>query len=363
MVPNDDKISQFQVALIVFLTPIGVGIFTLPSTLAKDVETNGWLSLILGGLVCLLEIYFICCIAKKYSPAKFTDVLKQLFGKFLGTIFAVIIFIYFLIFSALEVRLFAETTKMYLLYKTPLEYIIIPFLFLGIILARCGIEPIARFFEAVIYLVAITFILVFLLYLPKSDYSNLLPVLRIHPLKLLKGVEDSFFSFSGFEVLLLLFPFMRDSKKSFKVSAISIMLITFIYVVIFVQCIARFGVDYTKTLLYPTLSLIKSSDVPGAFIEGIEGLLFSLWIVLIFTTLAMFIFAYSVIAGDLLKQKEAKHIVILFLPAVYIVSLLPDNIASTFELVDKLIKSLGYFVILILPTLMFIVSKIKGERA
>ncbi|MDO6355786.1 endospore germination permease [Caloramator sp. CAR-1] len=362
MVPNDDKISAFQVGLIVYLTPIGVGIFTLPATLANDVETNGWISLILGGLFCMLIIYFICDVGKKYSNLGLVETLKFLFGKVLGTILAFPVFLYYIVFTAMEIRIFGETTKMYLLFKTPLEYIMVPILILAMILTRNGIEPIARFFEATFFLIAFTLVLVILIYLPKSDYSNLLPILKVEPLKLIKSVSDSLFSLSGFEVLFLLFPFIRRPDKALKSSLIAISFITLLYVIIFIQCIARFGGDYTTTLLYPTLSLIKSSDIPGAFIEGIEGLLFSLWIVLIFTTIVMLIFAYSIVGSNLIKQKEIKHTAILFLPMIYVISLIPDSIAETFEFTDKLVIFLGYYTIIALPIIMFIASKIKGAR-
>lgn len=362
MVPNDDKISTFQLGLIIYLTPIGVGIFTLPAILAKDVETNGWIAIVLGGLFCMLLIYFICDVGKRYSSLGLVETLKFLFGKVLGTILAIPVFIYYVVFTAMEVRIFGETTKMYLLFKTPLEYIMVPILILAIILTRNGIEAIARFFEAAFFLIAFTLVLVILIYLPKSDYSNLLPILRVEPLKLLKSVTDSLFSLSGFEVLFLLFPFIRRPEKALKGSLIAISFIVLLYVIVFIQCIARFGVDYTSTLLYPTLSLIKASDVPGAFIEGIEGLLFSLWIVLIFTTIVMLIFAYSIVGSNLIKQKEIKHTAILFLPIIYVICLIPDSIAETFELTDKLVIFLGYYTIILLPILMYIASKIKGAR-
>lgn len=280
MVPNDDKISSFQLGLLIFLTPIGVGIFTLPAVLAKDVENNGWFVLILGGLINILILFFISEVGKKYAELGLVETLRTLFGKIIGTLMALPIFLFYLIFTAIEIRMFGETTKMYLLFNTPLEFIMIPIFIVAYLLVRMGIEQIARFFEAIFYLTVLTFVFLFLLVVPKSDYSNLLPVLRVEPLKILKGISDGFFSYAGFEILFFLFPFIRNPEKAFKSSTIGMIFVIFIYTFIVIHCYARFGAEYTKTLLYPTLSLVKASDVPGAFLEGIEGLLFSLWIIL-----------------------------------------------------------------------------------
>lgn len=362
MIPNDDKISNVQLGVFTYLSVIGVGVLILPSPLVRYSGNDAWILCIAAGLINLIFVYIMCNLGKRYSSYGLVGTLKFMFGKVLGTIIAIPVFIYFILISSFEIRIFAETTKMYLLNKTPLEYIILPLLFLAFILTRKGIEPISRFFELVAPIIFIVIVFIMIIMLPRSDYSNLRPFLN-SPLKsYITGFPQSLFSYSGFELLLILFPYIREPKKACKTSMISLTLVNLFYAIIIIQCIARLGVEETKNLMYPTMSLIKSSDVPGAFIEGIEGLLMAQWVLFVFTTLVAYFYGAGVVCSDILKQREKNHILALLLPVIYIMALQGESIVDQSNLTNKILY-FQYYTIIVLPVIMFIISKIKRRAA
>lgn len=363
MTPDNDKISSFQVGVFIFNTILGVGILTLPASLAKEVGNDAWLLSILSGLVNIPFMYFICKVGERYGDKGFLGTLESLFGRFLGTLLSLPVLVYFIAFSGLVVRIFAETIKLFLLNNTPLEFIIIPLLILAVFLARSGVEPTARFFEAVTPIIIIVLIGLIIIAVPSTkQVTNLRPYLTTPVLKYVTGVRTGIFSFAGFEVVMILYPFIKKPKGTFKASIIALLGLITIYTVIIIECIAKFGAKETKALIYPTMTLIKSSELPGAFIERMEGFLIAMWVLLVFTTLVSLMYGFSVIGGDLLKQKERKHIIPLFLPALYIIALVGDNVAQFFSLIDKLSLYLGSYVIIVLPTSMFIMMLIKGGK-
>lgn len=360
MTPNDDKISNIQVGVFVFNSILGVGVLSLPASMVKAAGTDAWVLTIISGFVNIFFIYIICRNGKRLGDTGFVDALKMLFGKFLGTILVIPVFIYFIAFSGLVVRIFAETLKVYLLINTPLEFIILPLLLLGIMLARGGVEPTARFFEAVTPIIIVTVVILIIMATPdKREVTNIRPFFTTPILDYIKGLKEGTFALSGFEILLVLFSFIRKREGVFKYSSISLLIIVAFYTIITVDCIMRFGADEMKTMIYPTMTLIKSIELPGAFLEGMEGILISLWVLFVFTTVTALIFSYSVIGGDLLKQRERKHIISLFLPVMYLVSLTGDNIVELFDLTDKLTLYLGGYTIIVVPVLMFIMISLK----
>lgn len=359
MIPNDDKITSIQVGVFIFNTILGVGILTLPASLAKEVKSDAWLVAIVSGILNIIFIYFMCRIGVKFGDLGFVGTLKKLFGGFLGTILALPTFVYFLVFASIGTRIFAETTKLYLLQNTPLEFIILPLLILTIILARAGVEPTARFFEIVTPIVLIVIVFLALVALSDSDFSNIRPTLNEPPMKYLAGIKAGAFAYGGFEVLLILFPFIRKPKQAFKASSIALITITIVYTVIIAETLAKFGPEQTSSLIYPTMTMMQASAVPGGFLERLEGLLLAMWVVFVFTTQVAMMFSFSVIGGDLLKQRQKRHIIPIFLPALYLIALAGESVVQLFKMSDVLLTFLGAYTVIFLPLLMLIASMVR----
>lgn len=361
MIPDDDKISPYQVGVFVFNIIVGVGVLTLPATLTKEVESDAWILCIFAGLISIILIYLICKVGVKYSDYGFVGTLRKMFGKFLGTLLAIPVFLYFFIFTAIVIRLFGETLKLYLLSRTPLEFVMIPLIILVVFLVRSGVEPTARFFEAVTPFIMFILIILMIVALPESDFSNARPIMASPLLDYIGGLKGAVFAFAGFEILLVLFPFMRKPKQAFKASSYAIGVVTFIYTATTILCLARFGVKETQAHIYPVMSLIKSAEIPGAFIERLEGLMIALWVIFVFTTIAALTYGYSVVGGDILGHKKRKHIISLSIPILYVIGLMGESVAELFKMSDTLSTYLGAYGFIVLPILMFIVSIFKGK--
>lgn len=362
MIPNDDKISTYQLGVFIFNIILGVGILGFPGGLAKAVENDAWILSIVAGCTTFPFIFLMCRIGIKYGELGFVGTLRKLFGNILGTILAIPAYLYFVVFGALAVRIFAETIKLYLLNNTPLEFVILPLILLCVFLARSGIEPSARFFEAVTPIIIFVMAYLILVTLPKNDYSNLRPYLS-HPVsQYITGLTSGAFAYSGFEVLLIIFPFLRKPKDAFKAAAVSITSTIVLYTVITVLALAKFGAKETASLLYPTVTLVRASEVPGGFIERQEGVLLAIWVIFVFTTVVGMIYSSSVIAGDILGQRKRTHAVSLIIPLIYIIGLFGENIAVLGQLSTKLTLIFGSYTIIFLPVIMTIMSAIRGKK-
>lgn len=363
MMNSNDKISSYQVGVLVYLTVLGVGILTLPASMAKEVENDGWILAILAGLLCIGLVYIMCKVGEKFPQNGLVGTLKILFGKFFGVILAIPILFYFLLFASLETRIFGETVKLFLLSRTPLEFIMLPLVIVAIILARLGIEPVVRFFEAVTPTILFALVVLAVIAITNTDFSNLKPVFSHDILSFAMGVKSALFAYAGFEVLLIVFPFIKEPNKAFKASRNAIFLLIIAYVVVIVESYAKFGVKLAQSFMYPTMSMIKASDVPGAFIERIEGLLEALWVLFVYTSIVSLLYSLSVVAKDIFGHIEAKHFLAIFLPFIYLTSLIGDSIIDMMKYGDLLTTTLGLYTIFALPIIMYIVSRFKKAGA
>ena len=361
MILNDDKIPNFGVSSFVFLSVVNIGILFLPSLLVNDVNNDAWLLIILAGAISIFLLYIICKTGNKYCNLGFVETLRFLFGKVIGTVLAIPVAIYALLFISLELRLFAEVTKIYLLHNTPLEFIIYPMIILTVILARMGLEPITRTFGILLPVVILIILALILVFTQKSDISNLRPYLTTPPLKYIKGLSSNMIAFAGFEVMLVIFPYIREPKSAFKASMKGMVFVIALYAILTIQCITGLGSEETKALVWPVMALTKSISIPGGFLEGLEGLLSSAWVILVFTSLVAFLYFFSVTAAGIFKHKKPKHFVSLALPIIYIIALQGESIPNVFTLSNNVMKYFGTYTMIILPLLMYAFSFIRGN--
>lgn len=362
MMEDNDKISSAQQGMFQFLTMLGMGIIILPSFLVKGMQNDSWMFCAAFGLFNILIVFFISRLVRKYRGDGLMEMMHKIFGKGLGNILAIPAFLFFIFVVSSELRLFGETIKAYLLARTPLEFIILPLILATVALVRSGIEPITRFFEFVFPILAVLGILFALQCLPQSDYTNLRPFFRSHISDIQSLYSFTLYTYSGYELLLIISPFLKNPNKTFKVSYIVIAMITAVYTFLVIECLARFGVKETQSMLYPVISLIKSSDVPGGFLERTEGILMAVWVIFAFAKIVSYTYAYSVVSGDALKFKEKKHMVAFFIPILYILALQGDSIMDVFNIINKMTLYLGTYTIIILPLLMYIVSIVEGRK-
>ncbi|WP_168198360.1 GerAB/ArcD/ProY family transporter [Crassaminicella thermophila] len=359
---NNDKISSFQLGLILAVNMVGVGILTLPRTITEAVGPDGWIVLCITILIVFCLTLFMTKLTRKFPQETVVEFSTTLIGKPLGLIISIGFCIYFIIISAAEVRVFGEIAKEYLLFNTPIEVLIITLLATAAYLVRSGIEPIARMAQIVFPIVTCIAIVLILPVLPEIDMTNLLPFFHTPILKILKAIPITFFSFIGIEVLMVFSAFVVDLRNITKHAFMSVGMVGAIYMFIIIVTVARFGIIESTHIIWPSIELFKTVDLPGAFIENIQVFVIAMWIFSVFMTLVVLYFGASLILSRVLKSREQNYFVLPILPIIYYISLIPDNIAQVNDYIDLLSNYLGSFYVIILPLLLLGVSIFRKKK-
>lgn len=356
---TDDKISNIQVVVFVVNVVLGIGILSLPSSVAKFVQNDAWILVLIAGIVNIAMLYIICRAGQYLNGNGIVEDIKKLYGKVIGIILLVPVLMYMIGFSAFEIRIFAETAKTNILKMTPIEYIIIPMLLLTAYITWSNISAILRFYEAVTPIIVLVTIVLLVIPLNGMDWSNLRPFLSAKPMGYIKGMTGAAFAFSGYQLLLIVFPYIRSPKKAFKFSLIGFAGIIILYTLVTMECLAKLGPKQTESLIYPALNMIRISEIPGAFIERTEGLLLTLWVLFAFNTLAATVYSGSIIIKDTFYIKNEKIPPFIMLPFIYVVSLWPRSVVEAQDMVAKMSMYLGLYISLIFPVLIIIAGYIK----
>lgn len=350
---NNDTISINQMIFILMLTMVGTGILTLPRNLAEVVPYDQWIILLAGGLLAL-SIALIHGSIVKLSPNKqYFQILCDALTKPVAYVIGFAYIIYLTVFIALITRTFGEVIKAFLLAKTPIEVINVSILAVSVYLARRGIEVLARMMEFIFPIIILFSIFIFGLSFLDSDVLNLLPVFKIEFNDIIKGLPVTLTSFVGFEMILFFGGYLDKPQNAMK-SYRAIIAVLCFYVLVVVATFAQFGPIQMKYLVWPTIDLFYTIRLPGLFIENVQVIVMGLWIFAIFSTIAPMHLAAVTMAESLTKSKDQAYLAAPFLPIIYFISIVPENISENYEMISKYTNYSSSIMIFAIPLIILV---------
>lgn len=359
---DNDQISSAQLAAILSITMMGIGILSLPRALVEKVGPDSPFIILVGVAIVLVLGLIISKLSNKFPKETIVEFGNSLLGKFIGALISFGLFGFYLVFSAIEVRMFGEIMKTYLLINTPIEVLMITYMLAVIYVVRSGIETIARMSQILFPIVLFTSVITMIPLLPELDFTHFLPLLKTPPIKMIKALPLMVFSFLGLELTLLFSPSVIDKKNIKKYVIFSIMLIGFIYFNTVVVTIARFGLVETSHIIWPALEIFKTVDIPGAFIENIHIYTIAIWVFSVLMTTVGFYFAASFTLRHIIKSAKQDYLVLPLAPFVYYLALIPDGVVEAMEIMDMFGEYLGTMYLVLVPIALFGLSMVKRNK-
>lgn len=357
-----NRISNGQLEALILTIAIGVGVLSLPNVLANILGNDGWIIIIVGGLVTLPFLYIMYKLNKMFPGEVYFEYGKKIVGTTLFDVFNILYIIFYIFMLAFEVRVFAEVIKAFLLDRTPTEVIIITMLLVSSYIARKDFGAIGRMAIILIFIVGTIMFIFTILALPTMDYTNIFPLFRIglgDIKNILKGLGYISFSYVGFEIILIAMAYIEKPKDSLRYSIKSIFYITIIYLITFFISLAQLGIYDTKRQVWPMLSIMREIELPGFFIENLDALVMSAWVLAVFGTIGPLMYASGIILKSIFNTKRHNFFILPLIPIVYIISLIPQNLSQVYSQIDIMSKILGTFTLFVCPTMLYIIARLR----
>lgn len=361
MLTNNDKITVPQTVALIITTIVGTEILSLPASVAQDAGPDGWILVLLGGFFTFLGSLAMGAVVKKFPRDTFIEISQKVLGKVPAYPLGVLVALYFTAASALITRIFAEVMNAFMLIRTPREFIIFTQMILTVYLIRHGVEPIARIAEVLFPIMIFPIFAMYLIAIPRADFTELLPFLNTPFKAMAVGTVHTITSFLGFEILLVVGPYLRSPGRVYWVLTVSIVSVTLIYVFIVAVVFATMGVEDTKIMLWPAMSIIRTIRAPGGIFERLDALAMALWTIAVFTTLNGLYFAGSLALAHLTRSPEFKPYVTAMFPWVYVLANMPENVLDTIKW-TQVMGMVGVAVGVGLPALVLLVSALRRKE-
>ncbi|WP_027626109.1 GerAB/ArcD/ProY family transporter [Clostridium lundense] len=351
---KENAITLKQLTTFAISAQIGLGILTLPSTLAKKMGHDGWIAVALSGCIIVILITFIILLMNKYQNSSILDINILLYGKYLGMFFNFIFVCYLLFITGLGNRFFAEVIRIIVLNQTPVLVIGALVSIPTIYQTTKGLKVICRF-ATLLLLAHILLILTFLLVLKNVRFTYLLPIGESGFFAITKNITYAFYSFLGIELITIFYPNVTNKKNAAKHIIAGSIYVTIIYIIIIIFSTALFGENKLKMLIFPMYSIEQSIKVP--ILERLDIFFIGFWFPIMAGSVRSYFFSSYYCLSEIFKTRRKE----LLIPIVFIISLSIGRIPKSLEDIFTYMNHLGLLgtANILLMVFSFFVSLVK----
>jgi spore germination protein (amino acid permease) len=275
-------VSQF--ALIIFGCIVGVGVLSLPNGVVKESHQDAWISTLIGGIYPLYVVIIASYIAKKFPDDNILILSKKYFGRILGSIFNLIFATYFIFTTSMIACYYSNLVRSYMMgFLTSIKLLSILFICI-IYFASRGLKVIGVISEILFY-ITIVLLISPITSLQISNMTNISPVFGSGFSSIVKGAMKSSFSYSGAEIILLIYPFLKDKKKMLSSSLIIVTIIIAVYVWCVFVTIYYLGPDIVNKNFWSFLAVTESITL--SVINNYRYIFITFWSLIAFKTIGI----------------------------------------------------------------------------
>jgi len=356
----NEPITNRQIAFMIFAVVVGYGIINLPNNAAAAAGTGAWIPILFNTVIIVLFTYFMSYLGYNHENQTLFEYGQKLMGKILGKIITVIYMLYFLIVLSYLIRSYSEIVTLIFLPKTPVWVIsLILLLVVGYALTK-NLGTIARLTEIYVFLVIIGFVFIQIIIATQGEIVNIRPILGSEGItSYAKASFELFLPYLGLEIIMFI-PLTKVKNKSIaKYTTLSIFFIGLLYIFVVESTISVVGIEDVVNYNASIFKVLKGIDL--TYLEALrrlDGLYFIFWTMNSFCENC--ILSYLILSSSKKFFKNiSPNIIVLFIIVIsFILSQLPKT-PSEMEIVPNIIRALGIITLMIIPTILIIIMKVK----
>lgn len=350
------QIRAFYLFFIIAGVQIGVGIIGAPRFVFLEAERDSWIAILIGFLFICIVVGAMFMILQQYENADYYGIHVDLFGNWLGKFMGTILILY-LAGSFLSILMtYIQVIQIFLYHGLPNWIITSLILILALYTVLGGIRVVVGV-TFIFFIITISLLVVLYDPLLRLNMYNYFPMFQTPLPDLLKGAKATAYTFSGFEILMFVYPFIKDKQKAKLPVYLGLTFTTIIFLLITMVSIGYFSAKGLKNVDWALLLLVKSASF--TFLERLDYIVVIAWIMVIIPNLVliMWAIAYGIKRLYNFQQRKTHYIfagiiliVVNFFHFDYQITKLTDTIAK-----------ISFWVVYIYPLLLLPIVLIKKK--
>jgi spore germination protein KB len=358
------KINAGEFFILVIVFTMGGTILVAATGLAEVTKQDAWIADPLTILISLFFIFIYNQLVTLYPSMTYVEYNEKIFGKWIGKIAALLYLFYFFILSSGMLREIGDFFTTHILVETPIQMVMIIFLFTSLIGVRLGLEVICRTVLIFFPWIVIMLLMSFLFLIPEIKLENIQPIFGEGLKPIIKGSYHILgLPYLELAMILMIMPYVTDktaTKKAFYRGMVIGGIALFITVAF---CILVLGSDITARQAYPSYILGKKISI-GGFFERIEAIVAFIWVFTVYFKLTIINYGLSLGLAQVLGLKSYK--ILLFPLAFLIITFAIFSFRDIVHFHDFLAKAWTPYsltICFILPLLLLMVGTIRKKSS
>ncbi|KQO18763.1 GerAB/ArcD/ProY family transporter [Paenibacillus sp. Leaf72] len=214
---NKQKVSAFQMGVLLFVFLTGSSIIFVPGPLIGKAGAAAWLSLLLSGAIGFGILMMLLYLNRRFPGQDYIDYSRKMIGNVLTVLLGLLTISYLLQMQAAIVVGVGQFMIGAMMRETPMYAFTSLIFIISAVTARAGIEVIARMFTLIMLLTSFFIFIVLLFAIPEYRPEQLLPLLPKGLTPVAAGAYYTFgFPFSEVFLFGMLLPFAAGHKLNKK---------------------------------------------------------------------------------------------------------------------------------------------------
>ncbi|MGD6817214.1 GerAB/ArcD/ProY family transporter [Metabacillus sp. 84] len=363
----NNRVTVFQLYFFIIQTQIGVGILGLPFEVQMEAKGNAWISILLSGVLIQLILTLYWLLAKRYPNQNLYEYSPQLLGRFFGGATNLLYGVYGIAVMAVILIFAVGVIKDWVLDETPRWIILAMICLVGVYLGKEKPDVIAKFHVIVSGLILLLLVITIIaLFNYPLEIRYLFPITQTGVKEILNGVTKVYFSMIGFELLLIIYPYMkaRTSLSILKSASLANVTVTSVYAYLTVVCQIVFSPREMEIIPQPILYLVKALYIH--VVERFDLLFVSIWVVNVATSYISYLFLTLEGMKAVFKKAKRSFLAYLICASTFLFALLITKEEHANFLNDLLLKATVFFLLFVpflLLGLSLIISKMNRKRS
>ncbi|QKS44657.1 endospore germination permease [Paenibacillus cellulosilyticus] len=339
---------------------MATGFLVLPALGSLYAPYDFWMSSILTMIPGAITIVLATSLHARFPGLTIIESGQRIVGKVFGKLVGLLYFFYFLHFTGVISREYAEFVKSSFLFDTPMLFVSCSLLVLAACAVRGGVNVLSK--SAVIFAILSSLPLLFLLLLiPDLNWTYMLPMLSQGVVPVLKAAAVPQGWVSELFLMTFFLPYVKDQKKAKQSSYAALGVIGISMMLINLVVLMLLGPD-TSNKMYPVLVAFRYMSV-GGFFENLEALLLAMWVLGNLVKQSVCLYATVITFSQCFGVSDFRSFAfpIAILAAVFGLWDLP-NIAALHTLIQKVSVFETPLFTIVIPLLLLLIAWMTGRR-
>ena len=344
-----------------------IAIFVVGSKLSDDtialiykpLQNASWMLPIVSGGIFFIPLFLLLKTLSLYKNKDLFTVIQQLFGKYIGFIVCLLIFVISSTAISFDSRAYVNIIRSFYFTTTP------PVIIYAILMSVCaygarkGIQHIGSISWLLIFYSIVSIIIALVLCLKDSTFQSLFPIWGTGKLEIVKQSSLKTTLFADFFLFTLLIPYitsMKDFRKGTWISYVfSMILISgafIIYIALFDQSIAGLGYPFHTATRYITI---------GTFLTNVETIFFPIWLTVTFIRFSVLLYLCALMFGHLLKIKDFEFLIPSLATLYLLIGIIPDTPFEVTLVIRSKVVNVSGLTFVALSMIIWLTAWLKGE--